>query len=283
MKRMEEKQKSMATKFFYNRKALVLFSGYHTPELHQHLAVHLIVSPDNLAVCRFLKPSRPMPPTEKAAEPEGLVEVKAPVIFINTDVLHTAWQDAESTSQLAVFLFDSATDTACALCQMAENAPWWIPDEHICRQIQNIIRSCAGNPEEAYEELLKELNLPGNQITKADKRIKQALAQIEEMSEITTRTLDDLAAAACLSKSRFSHLFYENTGISPGRYLVLEKMRKCIQYMQENESITQAAIKAGFSSSSHFSAACRRMFGISMSDFLSSTRDSQYLKAENTS
>ena len=68
---------------------------------------------------------------------------------------------------------------------------------------------------------------------------------------------------ACLSQSRLSHLFKESVGISLHRYLAWEKMRKGYVNYRKYGSITEAAMRAGFDSPSHFAATCKRMFGLS--------------------
>ena len=78
--------------------------------------------------------------------------------------------------------------------------------------------------------------------------------------------MDILSEKLNLSKSRVSHIFKENIGISIKRYLVLEKMKKCYEYFKTTGSITNASINAGFYSSSHFATTCKKMFGISFSE-----------------
>jgi AraC-like DNA-binding protein len=48
-------------------------------------------------------------------------------------------------------------------------------------------------------------------------------------------------------------------------------MRKAYTYIASGDNITDASIKAGFSSSSHFANVCKRMFGITFTAFLKVT------------
>lgn len=57
-----------------------------------------------------------------------------------------------------------------------------------------------------------------------------------------------------LSKSRLSHLFKEETGMTLHSYLAFEKLRKTHEYYLNGESLTDSCIKAGFNSSSHSSS-----------------------------
>jgi len=67
-------------------------------------------------------------------------------------------------------------------------------------------------------------------------------------------------------------LFKENVGISLHRYLAMDKMRKGYIHFQKYGSITEASMRAGFDSPSHFAATCKRMFGISFSEFIKSEK-----------
>lgn len=77
--------------------------------------------------------------------------------------------------------------------------------------------------------------------------------------------LDDLAAQAGLSPSRFLHRFKEATGVPFRRYRVWARMGAAVRSIVGGESLTGAAYDSGFSSSAHFSAAFRDMFGMSPS------------------
>ena len=48
----------------------------------------------------------------------------------------------------------------------------------------------------------------------------------------------------------------------------MDKMRKGYIHFQKYGNITEASMRAGFDSPSHFAATCKRMFGISFSEFV---------------
>lgn len=75
-------------------------------------------------------------------------------------------------------------------------------------------------------------------------------------------SLEDLAARAGLSPSRFLHRFKEATGVPFRRYRVWARMGAAVRGIVGGESLTSAAYDSGFSSSAHFSAAFRDMFGM---------------------
>lgn len=85
--------------------------------------------------------------------------------------------------------------------------------------------------------------------------------------------IEPLAAAAYLSPSQFSREFRRATGRTPHRYLKelrLEKARK--QLLSGELSVTEIALRCGFSSSAHFSASFREHFGCAPSQYCTKPR-----------
>ena len=103
-----------------------------------------------------------------------------------------------------------------------------------------------------------------------DERIQNVMTYLKTSDSISGDIIKRLCEEACLSESRLSHLFKEQMGIALGRYLVLEKMKKGYLHYRRTGNITDAALNAGFDSPSHFAATCKRMFGISFSEFIKS-------------
>lgn len=94
-----------------------------------------------------------------------------------------------------------------------------------------------------------------------DGRVKHALALLH--ADPSARpSLDALAAAAGLSTSRFIHLFKAATGVPLRRYKIWLAMGAAMRAIGRGETLTTAALDAGFASSAHFSAAFREMFGM---------------------
>lgn len=70
------------------------------------------------------------------------------------------------------------------------------------------------------------------------------------------------AALACLSESRFSHLFVEQVGLPFRTYVLWRRLSTAVERMAAGASLTSAAHEAGFADSAHFSRTFLRMFGI---------------------
>ena len=81
-------------------------------------------------------------------------------------------------------------------------------------------------------------------------------------------TLSQLAATAGLSSGRFSHLFKEDTGVTPMTYLVGIKMETA-QTMLSTSAHTLSEISTilGFSSESHFIKSFKRYCGVTPGRF----------------
>jgi AraC-like DNA-binding protein len=95
----------------------------------------------------------------------------------------------------------------------------------------------------------------------SDPRVRTALDALH--ADPSARlSLDDLAAQAGLSTSRFRRLFRAATGVTLRRYRLWIAMGAATRAIAAGESLTAAALDAGFSSSAHLSAAFREMFGL---------------------
>ena len=88
-------------------------------------------------------------------------------------------------------------------------------------------------------------------------------ANPDEFARIATA-----ATLAGLSSSRFQRVFTRTVGVAFGRYRQWCRMGRVARAMAAGESLTDAALDAGFSSSAHLSSAFRAMFGIKPSDLV---------------
>ena len=87
--------------------------------------------------------------------------------------------------------------------------------------------------------------------------------------------LAELAGAANLSPSRFSHDFKSQTGISPGEYLRRLKMEKARDLLATTLlTIKEIMVMAGYNSKSLFVRHFRRSFGLSPTEYRKSVSSS---------
>ena len=77
--------------------------------------------------------------------------------------------------------------------------------------------------------------------------------------------VDELAKMISLSPPQFFNVFRDATGMSPGKYLQLQRMRKAqeLLLMQTDVRICEVAGKTGFGDQFHFSRLFKKNFGVS--------------------
>ncbi len=100
-----------------------------------------------------------------------------------------------------------------------------------------------------------------------DARIARVVREIERRPDSFGR-LQDAAALACLSPSRFRARFDAELGLPFRRYRLWRRMALVMRTVAAGGSLTEAAHVAGFSSSAHLSSTFKRTFGLTASDLL---------------
>jgi AraC-like DNA-binding protein len=100
-----------------------------------------------------------------------------------------------------------------------------------------------------------------------DARIARVVLEIDRRPDAFNR-LQDAAALACLSPSRFRARFDAALGLPFRRYRLWRKMAAVMRAIAKGGNLTEAAHSAGFSSSAHLSSSFRQMFGLSPSSLL---------------
>jgi len=77
-------------------------------------------------------------------------------------------------------------------------------------------------------------------------------------------TLEDMAAAAGMSRSAFALQFKTTVGMAPIAYLILWRMCQAYELLQQSGlSVSQVAVQVGYDSEIAFSRAFKRQFGVS--------------------
>lgn len=228
---------------------ILMRAEYRTPDPHSHLAVHFIAGLNGKLHCDVQND-----------------KFDAEAVFIASDVTHTAYGE---TGDVLVFLFDAAGSIAKEVERkyLCGNTYCCVPTE-IVNQIREIY--CENTLEDCGRLITRLLGLDTSENLLRDERITETLEYIRSLDEIPDDITAQICKKVCLSPSRLSHLFSENVGISLHRYLAMDKMRKGYIHFQKYGNVTEASMRAGFDSPSHFAATCKRMFGISFSEFIKS-------------
>jgi AraC-like DNA-binding protein len=94
----------------------------------------------------------------------------------------------------------------------------------------------------------------------SDARVLRATAHIRTHLDAPL-TLDDVARVACLSASRFRHLFAQQTGMGLRPYILWRRFVRVWELLMDGASLSAAAHAAGFADAAHLTRTSRRMFG----------------------
>lgn len=105
-----------------------------------------------------------------------------------------------------------------------------------------------------------------------DSRIAETIVRIAQELTSQTITAEYLASEVYLSPGRFMHLFSDEVGIPVRKYILWQRLRHTLIQMAEGKSITEVAISAGFTDSSHMNRNFNAMFGITPSKIFKNSR-----------
>ena len=230
---------------------ILIRSEYRTPDIHKHLAAHIVFGIKDELTCIV-----------------GADTFKCRGAFIASDVEHTIYAE---TGDMLLFLLDTTSEMARIVSEnYLHSNDYAMMEKATVDMMADIWKKCSDDLKEADQRLLEVCGIYKGVKPATDERIQKVLSYLEGSDTIPTDIMGQLCSEASLSESRLSHLFKEQMGIALGRYLALEKMKKGYLHYCNTRNITEAALNAGFDSPSHFAATCKRMFGISFSEFVKS-------------
>lgn len=97
-----------------------------------------------------------------------------------------------------------------------------------------------------------------------DERVTKVLAAIHGADDLRV-SLDDAADRACLSPSRFAHLFKQQLGLPYSRYMLWRKLTRAMVAIGSSRTIAEAAHAADFADAAHLTRTFHQMFGMAPS------------------
>lgn len=183
-----------------------------------------------------------------------------------------------------VVYLPSGTEYAAAAAGATIAALYWEPESasfhRVAEQFENVPRAfhCPRTSMEAWAMLqdpstpLTEAELLMTKIfgldptkstgaTLADARVDAALSFLRESPQLYG-SIEALSEKVHLSPSRFAHVFKTVVGVPVRRYVLWMKMRRALDLAIGGQSLTAAALSAGFADSAHLSRTVRAMMGI---------------------
>lgn len=150
--------------------------------------------------------------------------------------------------------------------------------EHVDSAIANRVKSCFDDLVQVFHgplpqreplamALLEQLLLwcdaanPNTEAQRLDPRVRRAMGYICDHYR-EPLTLDDIARASGISPSRLAHLFPEELGVTPMRYLEQHRIEIARQRLAAtSDSIAAIAERVGYGSASYFSKVFRSVQG----------------------
>ena len=127
-------------------------------------------------------------------------------------------------------------------------------------------------------ELLRSaLDAPGPpcELRATTRRLIRRTKEFVEGHLSTPLRLCDVAAAVHASPAYLTHIFRRAEGVPLHKYVVQLRLARALVELPHVTDLTSLALDLGFSSHSHFTAAFRRAFGCTPSEFRESTRGMQ--------
>lgn len=235
----------------YKNNRIVLSPLYDDPKAHKHFAKHILIC------------SRAFHCLTEGTEKTGHS------MLIQSQKTHRIIR--EPNSKMLVFLIDETSSLSK-----------WMDERYFKDSFFNTLSPCLEQRILHFMErehslhsldryVMEHLEYQDSASVSYDERVLWALDYIEKTEEIEKEIYEKIPNELCISKSRFLHLFKDEVGIDLKNYLLIKKMEKTYHYViKKKMNITQAAILSGFSSSSHFSDACKKHYGISLTAFIHS-------------
>lgn len=176
----------------------------------------------------------------------------------------TEYATEEVATSIAALYWEPESASFHRVAERFDNVPRAFHCPNACSEGWQRLQNSATSLAEADEIIARlfglapvELNAPLH----VDGRVDTALAFLRESPQLYG-SIESLADKVHLSPSRFAHIFKRVVGVPVRRYVLWMKMRRALDLAMAGDSLTTAALSAGFSDSAHLSRTVRAMMGI---------------------
>lgn len=245
---------------FFEKSYISVFPSYSETEIHKHNMLHVFFGKNDMSIFADGK------------------NFSGNIIFLEQNVLHKAPEGF-----LVFFLFVDPTSFFATQIRekylKGENCATLHSDEKMI--FEDILaedflfsEKKSFNSERSTldeESVIKKINnilfnlgfalSENNQ--RMDSRITNLVQEIDSYKYLGVQ-VSKIAEQKNYSESYLTHLFKKETGVALKNYLLMIQIKYVWQQILKGSQITTAVMDAGFSSSSHFSAVCKQMTGISV-------------------
>ncbi len=184
------------------------------------------------------------------------------------------------SSKCLLILLEPESHLAVDFCERWLAGNRFVDLTHIYPETVYRVIKQAPLTQEALSELFSLLS-PINCFHKhIDQRVEKVIDWIDSVAACGNWPDVSLSAAldiACLSESRFLHLFSEQVGIPWRRYILWRRLLGAVAHAALGHSLTEGAHFAAFADASHFSKTFKTMFGFPPATVIKNSRFLQAL------
>ena len=236
------KGEEIVSQIYFDKYYILVIPSYTSTNVHKHSMQHLFWGKEKLTI-----------------DIEGQ-QYEGNIIFVKENVLHTMPVGAQN----GFLLIDPTSYLAEQIREkyLKDKAGCGLElDESLFEQRQNKKQEI----EKLFFGLLRLLSLEAGEHKIFDRRIEELHNEIKNDIYLGKR-VSQIAVQKNYSESWLTHLFKQETGVSLKTYLLTKQMEYVWKKVKAGVPITTAALDAGYSSSSHFAATCKKLLGISISD-----------------
>ncbi len=165
------------------------------------------------------------------------------MVFVDPESSEGAWLQTNLAQEITVVPEARTQACAAALRTFIDN-PFEGMDIHdLIRHC--VLSLCAGAP-------------PSRRL---DERVTKVLTAIQASDDLRM-SIEDAAAMAFLSPSRFAHLFKQQVGLPFRRYMLWRKLTRAMLAIGKERTIAAAAHASDFADAAHLTRTFYQMFGI---------------------
>jgi len=187
-------------------------------------------------------------------------------IVVRSDVEHSF--DCNGASGVMIFVDPESSEAAWLAASLRQDITV-VPDPQI-DAIVPCLRSLVDQPDSSGDvaALIRQSVdglRPGRVAARGlDLRVAAVLDAIRASEELRI-SLDEAAGMACLSPSRFAHLFKDEVGLPFSRYMLWRKLTRAMVAIGSERTIAAAAHAADFADAAHLTRTFYQMVGMAPS------------------
>jgi AraC family transcriptional regulator len=217
---------------------------------HAHHAIQIVIALDGcMAICgsdgewRETRGSVVRPDAGHSFDCNGAFGV---MVFVDPESSEGAWLSTSLRQDITIVPDTRLDSLVPTLCTFAEQ-----PDESA--DIAALVRGC-----------IQGLSPGLAPARRFDSRVTTVLDAIRASDDLRM-SLDQAADKACLSSTRFAHLFRDQVGLPFSRYMLWRKLTRAMVAIPSEGTIAAAAHAADFADAAHLTRTFYQMFGMAPS------------------